>query len=132
MNIKPQFGSSNNLGQWWDGKTWRKWAEKDDKKESAMECLRLIQTLKEHDENNCHVDGCFKCPRCRRMHFVPVNYDLLCDGCSDLLMAHNEVSDEVRENIVLWRKKARNYFAGNPDADITERFKLRETLTGIA
>lgn len=37
-------------------------------------------------ENNCHEDGVFKCSRCYRKHFIPDNFDFLCDGCVDFLL----------------------------------------------
>lgn len=39
--------------------------------------------------NNCSPNGYFKCNRCYRKHNVPDNFDLLCDGCTEILKEYH-------------------------------------------
>lgn len=117
--MKPYFGATNDKGQWWDGRDWR------NPSNQAAEPLRIIETLRNHDRDNCHVDGCFECPRCRKMHFIPDNFDLLCDGCCETVLAHPNATEAMRTGILAWREKAR---VGKDDVDIAMRLALRESL----
>ena len=73
--------------------------------------------------NNCHPEGVFKCPRCYRHHFVPDNFDILCDGCVEILQDYHSqgFSFEFTESFQAW--------CSNPSRDVIyERIKLRERL----
>lgn len=127
--MKPAYGAINDIGQWWDSKCWRNWADANDADGSTQDALRILSTTTAHDEKNCHMDGCFECPRCRLTHFIPDNYDLLCDACCSLVLQHPSATGEQIEGIKLWQQKARNYYSPVGDEDISERHKLRERLT---
>ena len=120
------YGKENDKGQWWDGKDWRTLAEEPDK--IRQECLRVIEKLKAHDEYNCHVDGCFECPRCRKMHFIPSNFDLLCDGCCQVLLTHPYATKEMLVSIGIWRNMDKRHLSGEYEPDILNRYKIRESL----
>ncbi len=47
--------------------------------------------------NNCHPNGYFKCNRCYRKHFVIENFDLLCDGCVQILKNDYPEHDATRQ-----------------------------------
>ena len=84
-----------------------------------------------HDRNNCHVDGCFKCPRCRLMHFTPDNFDLLCDGCCAQLLEHPQATKEMIEGIREWKRVAAEHWraGGKKSPQIEERLAMREAMT---
>lgn len=74
-------------------------------------------------DNNCHPEGYFKCPRCYRHHFIPDNFDLLCDGCVNILKEYHAeaYSFEFTELFNSW--------LANPSADvIKQRMELRNAL----
>lgn len=108
--MKIPFGATDSDGKWWDGRDWRKWSEHD--------LLRIYEILSRHDEDNCHVDGVFKCPRCRKMHYIVSNYDLLCDGCVEICLDSPDCTLEVKNNILEWKEKARKHYQGQRDPDI--------------
>lgn len=123
--MKPYYGATNSDNKWWDGKDWRS-LRKDQKNHtfdiSSDDWMRMIETLREHDKNNCHVDGVFRCARCRRQHFIPDNFDYLCDGCVSLLQTHPATPANIMEGIATWRAKDRQ------DPDIIERYAERQRL----
>lgn len=73
--------------------------------------------------NNCHPEGVFFCNRCYRKHFVPDNFDLLCDGCSDILKDYHSqgFSFEFTERFNDW-------YANVPSNVVKARIELRERL----
>lgn len=119
------YGSIHANGQWWDGKTWRKDSVNRFGGPDGHDELMMVEKLSGHEANNCHVDGAFECPRCRRSHFIVDNFDLLCDGCETLVYGHPEATAQMREGIDQWRHKKRKHWGGSPDADITARIALR-------
>jgi hypothetical protein len=126
--MRPLYGSLNDKGQWFDGKDWRSWADsksEDFEKKVAQETFRIWETLKRHDEKNCHVDGIFECPRCRYKHYIPDNFELLCDGCVSVIEEHPNASPEQLSGIALWKIKAR---LGRADLDIAEMYQKRDEL----
>jgi hypothetical protein len=111
------FLDQNEHGQYWDGKNWRNPDDNDD--------VRVHSIVSDHERCNCHFDGCFVCPRCRKNHFIPDNFDLLCDACAEIVLFHPNASDDFRNNIITWREKAQNHYSGKLDSDILERMKIR-------
>ena len=126
--MKPLYGSVNDSGLWWDGKAWRKWWEEGNGDSVVRHVLRTSSTIISHAEKNCHPDGCFECPRCRLIHFIPDNYDFLCDTCCDILLSHDRTPQDIKDSILSWRSKARKYYSGEHDSDIVGRHVLREKM----
>ena len=93
--MKPYYGALNDQNQWFDGTDWKAM-------KGNASVLISFQTLREHDASNCPVDGVFKCPRCRRGHFIPDQYDYLCDGCVAELNVHPATSDEIKAGLAEW------------------------------
>ncbi len=76
--------------------------------------------------NNCHPNGYLKCPRCYRKHNVPDNFDLLCDGCEDILVStpNLETYFTHASELKAWGIK--------PDLKlISERLTLRKLLDSV-
>jgi hypothetical protein len=121
--MKPLYRDVNDKGQWWDGRVWRNPAPTDH--------LVWLEKYAVHDAANCHVDGCFKCPRCRLMHFVPDNFDLLCDGCCNAVLAHPQATQEQIDGIRQWKRMAAEHWrrGGVRSELIQARVDLRERLT---
>lgn len=101
--MKIPYGAVNSENLWWDGKDWRKWDE--------CSTLRVQENFLMDSEFGTHVDGCFKCPRCRRPHFLPSTFDYLCDGCSDVLLSIAEPL--IVEGILHWRRMAQEHYKKN-------------------
>jgi hypothetical protein len=114
--MKPYYGATNEKNQWWDGKNWANSKKTDD--------LKRLTQVKESFLDSCHLDGVFECPRCWRPHFLIDNYDLLCDGCADICI---EFGGELKDNILKFKEKARNYWTagGYRDPEITKRLEVR-------
>jgi hypothetical protein len=75
---RPFYGSINQDGLWWDGKTWRK--------EGKHDVFMAYEFGNQVDEKNCHPDGDLVCPRCRNFHFLRDTFDNLCDGCVGVIL----------------------------------------------
>ena len=121
--IKPYYGEENQHGQWWDGKSFRKLPNDNDQKGFVQMAFRRIDYLSSLYEKGCHADGCFTCPRCRMTHFLPTNYDLLCDGCVRAELANNS---NVEKEILEWKQKTKLHYSGSPQPEIIEREIFRE------
>lgn len=97
------IGEGNQFGQIWDGKNWQTIPHETQSKDKSNEfwtrmMLRQITIGREYEEFNCHQDGVFKCPRCRRTHYLYDNYDLLCDLCSHISEESNyPVATEIKK-----------------------------------
>ena len=130
--MKPYYGALNTEGQWWDGQNWKNYSEIDKitgkRVPGIVEFLTFIETLREHNDFNCHVDGVFKCPRCRRKHFIPDHFEFLCDGCVTLVLAHPLAPEGALINIPIWQEKARKHRLGELDSDIVSRCIERDRL----
>lgn len=76
-------------------------------------------------ENNCHSNGFFKCPRCYRKHNLCDNFDLLCDGCCNILQQYHREghSFEFTERFNLWNT---NITVGQIQARVNLRTSLFE------
>lgn len=120
----PYYMEENQLGQYWDGKSFVKNPKSDSEFNRLF--LRNLTIMKEHDENNCHIDGVFKCPRCWRKHYIVSNYDLLCDGCADLVSKIG--SDFVKNNIEIWKNMGKKYFSNIYIPEIRIRILARDML----
>lgn len=99
--MKPFYGSINENGLWWDGKTWKKQKETD--------FLELSSRLRELESKGCHPDGDLVCPRCRCPHFIRDNFDHLCDGCVTVIL-DNFPDHESVPFIKEYREKAREKY----------------------
>jgi hypothetical protein len=131
MSYKPYYGATNDQDQWWDGTTWKNFGHFDPKKGrslSVTDILTQFETLRDHDSFNCHVDGVFKCPRCRRMHFIPDQFDLLCDGCASICETHPNSSQVIKDGLALWAEKRK---AWSTDPDLLARRKERDRLWAL-
>ena len=87
-------------------------------------------STQEYVLNNRHPDGCFKCPRCKLYHYIPDNYELLCDTCVNIVLKHSNATPEQIEGIKLWQQKKKLYWSANrvKDKDIEARLLLRDKL----
>jgi hypothetical protein len=114
--MRPYYGSLNDKNQWWDGKNWVTQKKPD--------ALKQLTQVKESFLDGCHMDGVFECPRCWRPHFLPDNYDLLCDGCANVCI---DLGGELKDKIMDFKEKARNYWTagGYKDPEITARMEIR-------
>jgi hypothetical protein len=84
-----------------------------------------MQVYAEADRvSNTNRDGVFKCPRCYKKHYVPTNYDYLCDGCVDILLTHPKTMERTLAGIKYWRSIA----SDNDNPEITARFEERARL----
>ena len=119
--MKPYYGALNAVGQWWDGHAWRRMR-------GASDQLMQFTTYMEHDAANCHMDGVFQCPRCRRQHYLCDNFDLLCDGCVSVLADMGALPAPIAEGLALWAQKRRD----PADPDIAARRAERERLAAGA
>lgn len=84
--------------------------------------FKFYSFTKEWNENNCHPNGYFKCPRCYRKHNVPDNFDLLCDGCSEALLEYENFS-HIQE--------LKNWNVKDNTALIQERLCLRDKMDQV-
>lgn len=112
-------GLSNNM-------SWRKAPTTD--KDFEHQYLWFCTSTQEYVSSTRHPDGCFKCPRCKCYHYVPDNYELLCDTCVSIVIDHPKAKPEQVEGIKLWNNKKRAHWSGNIDADIVDRLQLRDKL----
>lgn len=92
--MKPYYGAMNDKNQWFDGTDW--------KAIKSTSGLSVFETMQGHDASNCHVHGVFTCPRCRRLHFIPDQFDYLCDGCVADLNVHPGTSAEIKAGLEEW------------------------------
>jgi hypothetical protein len=120
----PKFLDVNDENQWYDGTKWRN--ENDDTVSGCIKSFYIKSEIgKDHEEANCNVDGCFKCPRCYKKHFIPDNYDYLCDGCCRALLTHPKAHEEWIIGIKYWRS-----IAGRLDLpEVKARYDERDTLS---
>lgn len=122
---EPHYGETNNLGQSWDGKQWRN--PPTTPAQSVQQMFRDYETLKQHEENGCHVDGCFECPRCRRNHYQVGGFELLCDGCSAAILTHDKGDETTKSNIRDWKSKEQRFWKDKTsEPEILERYTYRE------
>jgi predicted RNA-binding Zn-ribbon protein involved in translation (DUF1610 family) len=123
--MKPYYGAINSENQWWDGKDWRR-LERNPKTGhysiSTEHMLMQLEQLKMHDAANCHVNGVFRCPRCRKQHNTPDNFDYLCDGCEAVLWDHPKTPLDVLLGLANWHSKKQAYY------EIKARFEERDRL----
>lgn len=120
----PYYGEENQNGQYWDGKTFV--SNPKSQSEFNKLFLRNLTIGKEYDDNNCHLDGCFKCSRCRRRHYIIGNYDLLCDGC--MLSELRNGYTKTIENITKWNTMSKRYWSGEFIPEIAIRKVARDML----
>lgn len=119
----PKFLDINEKDQWWDGTQWRN-EGKGNEKELIQTDIRKSCMKIDMDIYNTHPDGVFKCPRCYKMHFVPDNYDKLCDGCCAILLTHPKATEKMIAGIKHWQS-----IAGNLDnPKVKSRYDEREKL----
>ena len=121
--MKPYYGQENQHEQFWDGKSWCNLPKTE--KNNAKLIYSSIEYLSQLDRKNCHPDGCFICPRCRKNHYIVDNYDLLCDGCVTVELGNNS---HVEKEILAWKEKSKRHWSGNPQSEIAERIQLRNEL----
>lgn len=116
------YGKKDSNDRWFDGFVYRNYDKTD--------YHRLIERGAMDYLNARHPDGCFNCPRCRFSHYIPDNYDYLCDGCVNVLLVHHAVTEEMLANILEWKIKASTYYRidGYKHPDITARIIEREAL----
>jgi hypothetical protein len=120
---KPKFLEVNEKDQWWDGTTWRNEGEVGSE-ELTRTNLRKASILENNSLYNTHPDGVIKCPRCYKMHFVPDNYDNLCDGCCTILLSHPKATEKMITGIKYWRS-----IAGKLDnPEVKARYDERDRL----
>jgi hypothetical protein len=114
-------GLSNNM-------SWRKPPVTETNHRHQYEWFKA--STQEYVLNNRHPDGCFKCPRCKLHHYIPDNFELLCDTCVDIVLEHSNATPEQVEGIKLWQQKKKLYWSANrvEDKDIEERLLLRDKL----
>lgn len=76
--------------------------------------------------NNCHPEGLFFCNRCYRKHYVPDNFDLLCDGCTEVLKDYHSqgFSFDFTDQFNLW-------YTNIPQDVIEARIELRQALDDV-
>ncbi len=113
-------------GQYFANRAWRK--EPKTEKEITEQYLWFKASTQEYIETTRHPDGCFKCSRCKLWHYVPDNYDLLCDPCVSILLNHPKTTPEQLDGIKQWCIKKKQHWGGQLDADILERLELRDKL----
>lgn len=119
-------------GSYWAGlsnqKSWRK--PPVTSQDEAAQYIWFQHSTQEYVLNNKHPDGCFKCPRCKLHHYIPDNYELLCDTCVDIVLTSAKATPKQLEGIKLWQQKKKLYWSANrvDDKDIEERLLLRDKL----
>lgn len=125
--MRPPFGAMDDQGRWFDGTDWRKMPMSAATGLVAVEhqMLMVLEVLSGHEAAGCHTEGVFKCPRCRRMHFIPDTYDLLCDGCEAIVATHPRATEEQRAGCAAWAERRRAHYT---HPDILERVALRDRL----
>lgn len=77
-------------------------------------------------ENNCHPNGVFKCNRCYRKHYVPDNFDLLCDGCSSILKEYHSQGLQFE-----FTERFNDWYTNVPENIIRSRMELRQALNDV-
>lgn len=137
-NLDARYDINNNRykekegGSYWAGisnnLSWRKPPTND--RDLDQQYLWFRASTQEYVETNRHPDGCFKCPRCKCYHYIPDNYDLLCDTCVNIVIEHVNTTTKQLEGIKLWCNKKALYWSTNrvEDKDIEERLLLRDKL----
>ena len=131
-NINNNNYKEKDEGSYWAGlsnnMSWRKAPRNI--KEVEQQYLWFIASTQEYVETTRHPDGCFKCPRCKCYHYIPDNYELLCDTCVNILLEHINTTTKQLEGIKLWCNKKALYWSANrvEDKDIEERLYLRDKL----
>lgn len=123
--MTPYFGATNDQGQWWNGKNWKRYNDQDP---SAVieRALWSAELLRGDDEAGRHRDGVFTCPRCRLTHFIVDNFDLLCDGCVSVLRVHPNTSAVVHAGLAKWDQIRKNAWSPEIRARLDERDKLHK------
>ena len=119
---RPKFLDINDKDQWWDGEQWRN--EGSTENEVARSELRKLNMTQQMREDGTRPDGVFKCPRCYKMHFVPDNYDYLCNGCCVTLKTHPKATEKMKQGIRYWNSIASNLDHPEVKARYAERTKL--------
>lgn len=130
---KPWYGAINSDGKWFDGKNWVNCVAQNTKTINTdyyEQFLKQKTKLNESFDNGCHIDGVFECPRCWRPHFIIDNFDLLCDGCSEIVVSHINATEEQIIGIQLFKEKAKKHYSGLLDPDILARKNERDILMG--
>lgn len=82
--------TSDNGNMVFDARNWQ-WLsvpKESDLTEYSQFVMKLSIPDSEWENDNCHPNGYFRCPRCYKKHFVVDNFDFLCDGCVSLLTDH--------------------------------------------
>lgn len=77
-------------------------------------------------ENNCHPNGVLFCPRCYRKHFIPDNFDFLCDGCTHVLKDYHSMGLQFE-----FTERFNTWYSNVPEGEVTTRIKLREALDKV-
>ena len=120
----PKFKDINDKEQWWDGTQWRNIGNTED--EQIKTEYRMQDACEKMRIYNTHPEGVLKCPRCYKMHFLPDNYDNLCDGCCTALLTHPKATEQMITGIKYWRSIAGNLNIPEVKARYDERDKLVE------
>ena len=106
MSKMPKYLEKNDKNQWWDGVTWRNLGTSNSK--TSVHTYYRMQAYRIDDKlHNTNRDGCFKCPRCYLKHYLPTNYDYLCDFCMELVLTHPKTRQETVQAIQYWKQLAK-------------------------
>lgn len=126
--MTPYFGATNDKGQWWNGKDWKKYNDANPA-DVIQRTLWCMEFQRQDEEAGRHPDGVFTCPRCRMMHFLIDTFDYLCDGCISVLRLHPNTSALVHAGLVKWDELRKNPWAPEIRARLDERDVLHAEFT---